>query len=79
MPTHRLNVGRLIATATWLRDFVRIYDNQSGSLLIDLPIKVNSWSNQSLVWVRNNKNLFAFSLDGEINYLDLSTGSPRPP
>ena len=71
--------GCLIATATWLRDSVRVYDSQNGSLLVDVPIRVNSWSNQSLVWVCNSKNLFALSLDGKINYLDVSTGTTLSP
>ena len=65
--------GRLIATATW-RSSVRVYDTQNGRLL-DVPIEVRSRFNQSLVWASNSKNLFALSLDGKINYLDVSTGT----
>ena len=37
--------GSLIATATWYRESVRIYDSQNGHLLVDVPIKVNSYLN----------------------------------
>ena len=66
--------GRLIVTAT-LQHSIRVYDSQDGLLLIDVPIEVASFHNQSLVWAGNSKNLFALSLDGKINYVDVSTGT----
>ena len=68
--------GRLIATAMWGRDSVWVYDSWDGRLLLDVPITiVVDTYNQSLVWVGNSKNIFALSLDGNINYLDVSTGT----
>ena len=69
--------GRLIATATWpgIRD-VRVYDSQNGSLLVsDFPVQVNSLLNQSLAWASDSGQLFALSADGNINCLDMSTGT----
>ena len=65
--------GHLIATTTW-RSSVWVYDSQSGDLLVDIPVKVADSFNQSLVWVGNSKNLLVLS-DGNINYLDASTGT----
>ena len=67
--------GSLISTATWRYDSIRVYKSQNGLLLIDVPIRVAGGRNQSLVWVSDSKHLFALSLDGKINYLDVSTGS----
>ena len=66
--------GCFIATAAWLPNSVRIYNSQSGDLLVDLPVGVASRFNQSLVWASNSKNLFALS-HGKINYIDASTGT----
>ena len=66
--------GRFIATATW-HGSVWVYESLSGRLLVNVPISVNSWFNQSLVWVRNSENLFALSFTGEINYLNVLTGT----
>ena len=65
--------GRLIAAATLQRS-IRVYDSQNGCLLVDTPIKVFNFFNQSLVWV-NSKNLL--SADGNLNCLDVSTGTTR--
>ena len=63
--------GHLIATATWERD-VRVYDSQNGGLLVEFPVTVGSWLNQSLAWSTDSKRLFAFSRDGNIHCLDVS-------
>jgi WD40 repeat protein len=72
--------GRRIATATWGRDAVRVYDvdtdSQSGPL-VEFPVQVNSFLNQSLVWASDSKQLFALSRDGSIHCLDVSTLSMR--
>ena len=47
--------GRLIATATWSRDSVRVCGSQNGRVLVEFPIKVNSFMNQSLAWAGDNK------------------------
>ena len=62
--------GRLIATGAWHCNSVRVYDSQSGDLLVDVPIRV-----AALVWVGNRKKLFALSDKGKINHLDVSTGT----
>jgi WD40 repeat protein len=66
--------GRLIATATWNHD-VRVRDNQSGRLLVEFPVKVYSFLNQSLAWASDNKQLFVLSRDSNIHCLDVSTGT----
>ncbi|KAH0829008.1 hypothetical protein J3R83DRAFT_2460, partial [Lanmaoa asiatica] len=67
--------GHLIATATWRSDSLRIYDTRSGDLLVDVPIRVNSYFNGSLAWAGDSNQLFALSRDGSINCLDVSTGA----
>ena len=67
--------GRSIATATWLRKSVRIYDTQDGRKLVDAPIQVGSYCNQSLAWVALGKELLALSKDGEMHRIDVATGS----
>ena len=67
--------GHLLATATWWRDSVRIYDAQNSNLHIEVPIKVNSALNQSLAWANDSKRLFALSCDGYITCLDVSSGT----
>ena len=62
--------GRLIATAT--EQSVRIYDSQNGSLLVEFPVNVYSWLNQSLAWASDSKQLFALSPDGNIHHVDVS-------
>ena len=66
--------GRLIATATWNHD-VRVRDSQNGRLLVEFPIKVYSFLNQSLAWASDNKQLFVLSRDSNIHCLDVSTGT----
>jgi WD40 repeat protein len=67
--------GHLIATATWNRD-VQVYDSRNGVLVSHFPVPVDSAINQSLAWVSDSKQLFAFfSRDGNINCLDVSTGT----
>jgi len=65
--------GCLIATATWDHDSVRVYDSQSGGLLVEFPVKANSWMNQSLAWASDSKQLFVLSRDGEIHRVDVPT------
>ena len=67
--------GRLLATATWCRTSLRIYDSADGHLLIDFPVQVSSSENQSLAWVSDSKHLFALSRDGNINCLDVYNGT----
>jgi WD40 repeat protein len=65
--------GRLIATATWKRESVRIYDSSNGHLLANLPVQVNSFSNGALAWASHaNLLLCALSHDGDIHCLDVS-------
>ena len=66
--------GQFIATATWKRKSVRVYDNRNGRLLSASPISVGSYYNQSLTWVSDSKQLFALSRDGKIHCLDVPTG-----
>ena len=67
--------GHLIATATWCRSSVRIYDSQNGRLLVEFPVQVTSSENQSLAWASDSKQLFALSRDGNINCLDVHNGT----
>ena len=64
--------GRFIATATW--NFIRIYDSQSGNIVVDVPIAVAYSHNYSLAWSSNNKHLFAVS-HGKVICLNASTGA----
>ncbi|KAI9456188.1 WD40-repeat-containing domain protein [Boletus coccyginus] len=63
--------GCLIATATDCSS-VRVYDSRNGSLLVEFPVKVNSWLNQSLAWASDSKQLFALSHDGYIHHVNVS-------
>jgi len=65
--------GRLIATATYNQNSVRVYDSQNGSLLVELPVKVNSLLNYSLAWASDSKQLFVSSHDGYLHCVDVST------
>ena len=67
--------GRLIVTATWGRDSVRVYDSQNGRLLVEFPVQVYSAINQSLAWASDSEQLFALSRDGNIHSLGVSTGT----
>ena len=64
--------GQFIATATWYRKSVRVYDSRDGRLLFDSQIEVGSFSNQSLAWVSDSKQLFVLSCDGKIHCLDVT-------
>ena len=66
--------GQFIATATWNRDSVRVYDSHDGCLLSDSPIVVSSPCNQSLAWDSDSKQLFALSRDGKVHCLDVTNG-----
>ncbi|KAG9312508.1 WD40-repeat-containing domain protein [Chiua virens] len=65
--------GSLLATATWLRESVRIYNSKDGRLAAEFPIQVGSCFNQCLAW-NDKTHLYAISLDGRIHYLDVTTG-----
>lgn len=67
--------GDLLVTAAWWKESVRIYNSQDGCLLIDIPIRVNSYENQSLAWSLNSTLLFALSFDGDVKCFDVSTGT----
>ncbi|KAG9309263.1 kinase-like domain-containing protein [Chiua virens] len=67
--------GELFATATWWNESIRIYSSHDGRLLADVPMRVNSYENQSLAWSFTSTLLFALSFDGDIKCLDLSSGS----
>ncbi|KAI9456190.1 WD40-repeat-containing domain protein [Boletus coccyginus] len=67
--------GHLIATATWVRRSVRVYDSWNGSLLVEFLVEVKSPFNQSLTWASDKKELFALSHDGYIYHVDVSTKS----
>ena len=62
--------GRLVATATWECDSVRVYDSQNGSPVVEFPVQVNS--NHSLAWATDSRQLFALSHDGCIHRVDVS-------
>lgn len=66
---------RLIATAAWNHDGVRVYNSQDGRLLVDARIKVINGVNQSLAWASDSERLFVLSDDGNINCLDVFTGA----
>ena len=69
--------GDRLATATWNRVSVRIYDSQDGRLLVDVPIRVKSHVNQSLVWSSDGRQLYALSREGRVHCLDASTGNSQ--
>ena len=71
--------GNLIATATWQRDSVRVYDLEKGTskFRFVFSITVGSQFNQSLAWASDSKQLFVLSRDGNIHCLDVSTGKTR--
>ena len=66
----------LLATAAW-HDSLHTYDNQTGRLLADFPIQVNSKRNRALTWVSDSKRLSALPRDGNVHGLDLSIGKTR--
>ncbi|KAG9318038.1 WD40-repeat-containing domain protein [Chiua virens] len=63
--------GDLLATATWERDSIRVYNGEDGHLLHEFPIKAGSYGH-CLAW-KNDTHLYAISRDGRIYYLDVST------
>jgi len=66
--------GRLIACVTWATS-VRICDSQNGRLLVEFPVRVYSFLNQTLAWASDSKQLFVLSRDSNIHCLDVSTGT----
>ena len=63
--------GDRIATATG--DSVRVWDSNSGRLLVDIKVTVTPWYNTGLLWFNNL--LFAIS-GSKIKQIEVSTGSP---
>ena len=66
--------GHLLATATWWKESIRIYNTRDGFLLFYIPIRVNSYENQSLAWSLNSTLLFAISFDGDLKCCNVSAG-----
>ena len=66
--------GQLIALAKQ-HTSVRICDGHDGRVLVQFPIKVDSFMNQSLAWAKDSKQLFVLSGDGNIYCLEVSTGA----
>ena len=60
--------GQFIATATWERESVRVYDGRDGHLLFDSPIEVDPGlpCHQSLAWLSNSKQLFVWGVKGAL-------------
>jgi len=67
--------GCLIATATWDRNSVRVYDSQNDNLFVEFPVKVCSSLNYSLAWASDSKQLFVLSHDSYIHRVGVSTGT----
>ena len=67
--------GGRIATATLDCQSVRICDSHDGRLLVDTPIQVGSYRNQSLAWAGLGKELFALFGGGNIHCIDEATGT----
>ena len=67
--------GHLIATATWCRSSIRVYDSQDAHLLVEFSVQVTSSENHSLAWASDSNRLFALSRDGNINCLDVHNGT----
>ncbi|KAG9316862.1 WD40-repeat-containing domain protein [Chiua virens] len=64
--------GDRIATATWERDSIRLYDSTNGQLLADIRERVSSPYNTSLVWSHDGRQLYASSNAGKIKCFHLS-------
>lgn len=62
--------GDRLATATYLRDSVRVYDSHNGSLLADIPAKVTPFYNTGLLW--SNEHIFILS-NNAIKQINVST------
>lgn len=62
--------GDRVATATFLRDSVRVYDSQNGSLLADIPAKVTPFYNTGLLW--SNEYIFVLS-NNTIKQINVTT------
>ncbi|KAG8216032.1 hypothetical protein J3R82DRAFT_8028 [Butyriboletus roseoflavus] len=68
--------GDRIATATLLRDSVRVYNSLNGSLLADIPVKVTPYYNTGLLWPAGER-IFIVS-DNTIKQINASTKSVVP-
>lgn len=68
--------GDRIATATSLRDSVRVYNSLNGSLLADIPAKVTPYYNTGLLWPAGER-IFIVS-DNTIKQINVSTKSVVP-
>ena len=64
--------GDRIATATWERNSIRLYDSSSGQLLVDIPDRVSSPYNTSLAWSNDGRQLFIASYAGKIKCFHVS-------
>ncbi|KAF8549671.1 WD40 repeat-like protein [Imleria badia] len=64
--------GDRIATATWERNSIRLYDSSDGRLLLDIPDRVSSPYNTSLAWSNDGRQLFVASHAGKIKSFHVS-------
>lgn len=64
--------GDRVATATFLRDSVRVYDSRNGSLLADIQAKVTPYYNTGLLW--SNEYIFIVS-NNTVKQVNASTAS----
>ena len=68
-------IATTAVTKDWKTTSVRIYNSDSGQLLLDLPSNVSeSASSASLAWSADARQLFV-ALDGEVESFDASSGS----
>lgn len=67
--------GDYIATATCSRESIRVYRVLDGNLVSDIPVRVGSHSNQSLVWSLHSEQLLVLSKFATIHCLNAATGS----
>lgn len=64
--------GDRIATATWERNSIRLYDSSDGQLLADIPDRVSSPYNTSIAWSNDGQQLFVASYSGKIKCFHVS-------
>jgi len=53
--------GRYIATATYHRDSVRLYNSDDGSMLAEFPANVTAYYNTGLLWSNVSDSIFVLS------------------
>lgn len=68
--------GHRLATASWDDSSIRIFDSQSGRLLIRISEAVHSVHSTPIAWSNDGQHIFAV-YRGKIKELDVSTGSLR--